>query len=62
VLVYSNLHFSFAHFLRFEVIVIAEAKFDKEYSTQWLDEVNFLREHGVRYIFVKEINGIATYK
>lgn len=39
-----------------------EVKFDKEYSTQWIDEVNFLKEHGVRYSFVKTKDGISTYK
>lgn len=37
-------------------------KFDKEYSTQYVDEMKFLLKHGVRYTFVKEINDITTYK
>lgn len=42
--------------------LIIEPKFDKEYSTQWLAEKNWLSEHGIRYSFVKNINGIDTYK
>lgn len=37
-------------------------KFDKEYSTQYVDEMKFLLKNGVRYTFVKEINNITTYK
>lgn len=36
--------------------------FDKEYSTQWIEEMKWLKDHGVRYEFVKTINGITTYK
>lgn len=37
-------------------------KFDKEYSTQYVPEMKFLQEHGIRYSFVKEVNGVTTYK
>lgn len=37
-------------------------KFDKEYSTQFVDEMKFLQEHEIYYDFVKDINGITTYK
>jgi len=37
-------------------------KFDKEYSTQFRKEVEFLHEKGIRYEFVKDVNGITTYK
>lgn len=37
-------------------------KFDKEYSTQYVEEMKFLLKNGVRYTFVKEINEITTYK
>lgn len=37
-------------------------RFDKEYSTQWIDEKNWLSKYGIRYSFVKIINGINTYK
>lgn len=36
--------------------------FDKEYNTQFIKEVQFLRQHNVKYSFVKIINGITTYK
>lgn len=38
-------------------------KFDKEYSTQWIKEVEWLRSQGIRYVFVKtDKNDITTYK
>ena len=37
-------------------------KFDKEYSTQYPKEMKYLENVGIRYSFVKEINGITTYK
>lgn len=37
-------------------------KFDKEYSTQWNLERDYLESKGIKYTFVKEINGISTYK
>lgn len=37
-------------------------KFDKEYSTQWNEERDFLFNKGIKYVYVKEINGISTYK
>lgn len=38
-------------------------KFDKEYATQWLDEVNWLKQMDIRYIFVKtDKNNVTTYK
>ena len=37
-------------------------KFDKEYSTQWNEEKDYLEKQGIKYVFVKEINGISTYK
>lgn len=43
-------------------MLIIEAKFDKEYSTQWIAEKNWLSEHGIKYSFVKQVNGIDTYK
>ena len=41
-------------------MIIIESKFDKEYSTQWLQEVNYLSDHGVKYSFVKTVNGITA--
>ncbi len=37
-------------------------KFDKEYSTQWVEEMKWLKDHGFNYTFVKTIDGITTYK
>lgn len=36
--------------------------FDYEYSTQYVKEMKYLESIGIRYDFVKEINGITTYK
>lgn len=35
---------------------------DKEYSTQYTPEMKFLQSKGINYSFVKEINGVTTYK
>ena len=37
-------------------------KFDKEYSTQYITEAVFLKRKGIRYEFVKTVNGLITYK
>lgn len=37
-------------------------KFDKEYSTQFVNEMKWLKDHGIYYSFVKYIDGITTYK
>lgn len=39
-----------------------KTKFDKEYSTQWNIERDYLEQNGIKYVFVKELNGISTYK
>lgn len=52
---------SYPIFLRWRDFII-EIKFDKEYSTQWIAEKEWLSECGIRYSFVKNINGIDTYK
>ena len=36
--------------------------FDMEYSTQVRQEMEFLKKCGIRYTFVKRINGIPVYK
>lgn len=36
--------------------------FDKEYSCQFVDEMKYLKSKGIKYTFVKSINGITTYK
>lgn len=50
-----------SYFFTFGVMNI-DYKFDKEYSTQWMAEKNWLSEHGIQYNFVKTINGISTFK
>ena len=37
-------------------------KFDKEYSTQYTPEMKYLQSIGILYTYVKNINGINTYK
>lgn len=37
-------------------------KWDKEYSTQYIQEMKYLQSKGINYSFVKDINGITTYK
>lgn len=36
--------------------------FDNEYSTQWRDEVDYLKSVGINYTFVKKEQGISRYK
>lgn len=37
-------------------------KFDKEYATSYIKEKQYLDSCGIKYAFVKEINGITTFK
>ena len=37
-------------------------KFDKEYSTQYTPEKEYMLQNGIRPSFVKEINEVTTYK
>ena len=37
-------------------------KIDHEYSCVWYDECDYLMKHGIRYTFVKEIDGITVWK
>lgn len=37
-------------------------KFDKEYATQYVAEMKYLESVGIKYDFVKQINGVTTYK
>lgn len=39
-----------------------QKKFDKEYSTQFTPEKEFLFSRGIKPSFVKVINGVTTYK
>ena len=42
--------------------LIEKIPFDREYATSYKSEVKWLSEHGIRYVFVKNINTITTYK
>lgn len=42
--------------------MIDKKLFDSEYSTQWRDEVDFLKSVGIDYTFVKREQGISKYK
>lgn len=37
-------------------------KFDGEYSTQYVKEMQYLLQNNIKYTFVKDIDGITTYK
>lgn len=37
-------------------------KFDKEYSTQYTPEMEYLKKCGISPSFVKVISGVTTYK
>jgi hypothetical protein len=51
----------FLYVLRYGGIDIKKV-FDKEYRTQYPKEMKFLESVGIKYKFVKEENGITTYK
>lgn len=36
--------------------------FDYEYSTQYVKEMKYLESIGIRYSFVKDVDGVTTYK
>lgn len=40
----------------------ADVKFDKEYATQWLKEVDYLRSIGIEPSFDKNVDGVKTFK
>ncbi len=37
-------------------------KFDYEYSTQYVKEMKYLEALGIQYNFVKDVDGVTTYK
>lgn len=37
-------------------------KIDREYPCNWYEEFKYLTERGIKYEFVKEINGVTTWK
>ena len=38
------------------------AKIDHEYACVWVDEFNYLTKHGIKYTFVKIIDGVTVWK
>lgn len=52
----------YPYFLRNGVNKIENKYIDREYLTQYNIEVAFLKEKGIRYSFVKVLNGVTTYK
>ena len=38
------------------------AKIDHEYACVWVDEFNYLKKHGIKYTFVKIIDGVTVWK
>lgn len=36
--------------------------FDKDYSTSWVREQQWLTQHGIRYSCIKYIDGVTTFK
>lgn len=36
--------------------------FDYEYSTQYVREMKYLESIGIKYNFVKNVDGVTTYK
>ena len=38
-----------------------KVKLDREYSCIWIEELKWLTDHGIRYTFVKEVNGTVSY-
>ena len=49
-----------AHF--FTICEVRLIKIDKEYNCVWWNECEYLMNHGIRYEFVKEMNGVTTWK
>ena len=43
-------------------MIIIRQKFDKEYSTQFKKEVEYLKSKGIYYSFEKNVDNISTYK
>ncbi len=36
--------------------------YDSEYTTTWIAEQQYLASHGVKYTFVKKVDGLTTFK
>lgn len=44
------------------IYILNKKLFDSEYNTQNRKEVDYLKENGIDYTFVKRDNEISTYK
>ena len=58
ILLYLIVYFLPIFFFFFE----KKIKIDSLYSCVWFEECDYLIKHGIRYTFVKEIDGITTWK
>ena len=55
--------FNVSHFLRLIKYMEKKSKWDKEYSTSFIDEVTFLKSKGIRYTWVyKNEDDISVWK
>jgi hypothetical protein len=44
-------------------MIIIAGSWDNEYPVQWIEEMKFLKEHGIRYTWVKtDDNGLTVWK
>lgn len=41
---------------------VIDIKIDQEYSCVWYEEFDYLTKHGIRYVFVKIIDGVTVWK
>lgn len=39
-----------------------QRKYDHEFATSWIKEKEYLSQNGIRYNFVKLIDGVSVYK
>lgn len=53
-------NYSKSNYMNCKVIIMK--KYDKEYSTQYSPEKDYLLKNGINPSFVKVINGVTTYK
>lgn len=53
-------NYSIINYINCKVIIMR--KYDKEYSTQYNPEKDYLLKNGIKPSFVKIINGVTTYK
>ena len=43
-------------------MTINEVKIDPEYNCVWAEENSYLSDHGIKYTFVKTVNGVTVWK